>query len=85
MAIGALPKCQRRLINRIDELDRKLLALLVSNRREITVILGRELKVSRGTVSNRQTVTTRQIQGLLFAWHRSLGSWDEQSAKVICA
>ena len=37
----------------MDELDRKLLALLRANARESTVTLARKLKVSRGTVQNR--------------------------------
>ena len=37
----------------MDELDRRLLALLRHNARETVVVLARKLKVSRGTVQNR--------------------------------
>jgi DNA-binding Lrp family transcriptional regulator len=37
----------------MDELDRRLLALLRHNARESVVVLARKLKVSRGTVQNR--------------------------------
>jgi DNA-binding Lrp family transcriptional regulator len=37
----------------LDELDRRLLALLRHNARESVVVLARKLKVSRGTVQNR--------------------------------
>ena len=55
--------------NMMDELDRKLLALLRANARETAVILARKLKVSRGTVQNRiaRMVAERQIHGFTFA------------------
>jgi DNA-binding Lrp family transcriptional regulator len=37
----------------MDEIDRKLLALLRMNARETTVALAKKLKVTRGTVQNR--------------------------------
>src|ERR1700753_490125 len=37
----------------MDELDRRLLALLRHNARESVVVLARKLRVSRGTVQNR--------------------------------
>lgn len=37
----------------IDEIDRKLLALLRANAREPAITLARKLKISRGTVQNR--------------------------------
>jgi DNA-binding Lrp family transcriptional regulator len=49
----------------MDELDRKLLALLRANARESAVTLARRLKVSRGTVQNRiaRMLAERRIRG----------------------
>ncbi|HEY4076987.1 MAG TPA: Lrp/AsnC family transcriptional regulator [Rhizomicrobium sp.] len=49
----------------MDELDRKLLALLRANARESVVVLARRLKVSRGTVQNRiaRLLAERRILG----------------------
>src|SRR5437868_8469460 len=49
----------------MDELDRKLLALLRANARESAVTLARKLKVSRGTVQNRiaRMLAQRRIRG----------------------
>ncbi|HET7085999.1 MAG TPA: Lrp/AsnC family transcriptional regulator [Rhizomicrobium sp.] len=49
----------------MDELDRKLLALLRANGREPAVTLARKLKVSRGTVQNRidRMLKERRILG----------------------
>jgi DNA-binding Lrp family transcriptional regulator len=82
----------------MDELDRKLLALLRTNARETTVILARKLKVSRGTVQNRiaKMVAGRRIQSFTvrtapdFEESRvraimSIAIEGEQSAKVIRA
>ena len=82
----------------MDELDRKLLALLRTNARETTVILARKLKVSRGTVQNRiaKMVAERRIQSFTvrtapdFEESRvraimSIAIEGEQSAKVIRA
>jgi DNA-binding Lrp family transcriptional regulator len=48
--IGDLPEGHDRMI---DEIDRKLLALLRADAREPAITLARKLKVSRGTVQNR--------------------------------
>jgi DNA-binding Lrp family transcriptional regulator len=84
--------------NMMDELDRKLLALLRANARETTVILARKLKVSRGTVQNRiaKMVAERRIHGFTvrtapdFEENRvravmCIAVEGEQSAKVIRA
>ena len=49
----------------MDELDRRLLALLRHNARESVVVLARKLKVSRGTVQNRiaRMLAERHILG----------------------
>ena len=49
----------------MDELDRRLLALLRHNARESVVVLARKLKVSRGTVQNRiaKMLAERRILG----------------------
>ena len=49
----------------MDELDRRLLALLRHNARESVVVLARKLKVSRGTVQNRiaRMLADRRILG----------------------
>lgn len=81
----------------MDELDRKLLALLRSNARETAVILARKLKVSRGTVQNRiaKMVAERRIQGFTVRTApdeegrvravMSIAIEGEQSAKVVRA
>ena len=49
----------------MDELDRRLLALLRHNARETVVVLAKKLKVSRGTVQNRiaRMLADRRILG----------------------
>jgi DNA-binding Lrp family transcriptional regulator len=49
----------------MDDLDRRLLALLRHDARESVVVLARKLKVSRGTVQNRiaKMLTDRRILG----------------------
>jgi DNA-binding Lrp family transcriptional regulator len=66
----------------MDELDRKLLALLRSNARETTVILARKLKVSRGTVQNRiaRMVAERRIQGFTI---RTAPDFEESRVRAI--
>jgi DNA-binding Lrp family transcriptional regulator len=66
----------------MDELDRKLLALLRSNARETTVILARKLKVSRGTVQNRiaKMVAERRIQGFTI---RTAPDFEESRVRAI--
>jgi DNA-binding Lrp family transcriptional regulator len=66
----------------MDELDRKLLALLRSNARETTVILARKLKVSRGTVQNRiaKLVAERRIQGFTI---RTAPDFEESRVRAI--
>jgi DNA-binding Lrp family transcriptional regulator len=66
----------------MDELDRKLLALLRSNARETTVILARKLKVSRGTVQNRiaKMVVERRIQGFTI---RTSPDFEESRVRAI--
>jgi DNA-binding Lrp family transcriptional regulator len=66
----------------MDELDRKLLALLRSNARETTVILARKLKVSRGTVQNRiaKMMAERRIQGFTI---RTAPDFEESRVRAI--
>jgi DNA-binding Lrp family transcriptional regulator len=49
----------------MDEIDRKLLALLRANAREPAAALAKKLKVSRGTVQNRiaRMLSDRTIRG----------------------
>jgi DNA-binding Lrp family transcriptional regulator len=49
----------------MDEIDRKLLALLRTNAREPAAALAKKLKVSRGTVQNRiaRMLSARTIRG----------------------
>lgn len=49
----------------MDEIDRKLLALLRANAREPAAALAKKLKTSRGTVQNRiaRMLATRAIRG----------------------
>jgi len=49
----------------MDEIDRKLLALLRANAREPAATLAKKLKISRGTVQNRiaRMLTARAIRG----------------------
>jgi DNA-binding Lrp family transcriptional regulator len=82
----------------MDDLDRKLLALLRSNARETAVTLARKLKISRGTVQNRiaNMVAERRIQGFTIRTApdiqeiriraiMSIAIEGEQSSKVIRA
>jgi DNA-binding Lrp family transcriptional regulator len=66
----------------MDELDRKLLALLRTNARETTVILARKLKVSRGTVQNRiaKMMAERRIQGFTI---RTAPDFEESRVRAI--
>ncbi|HWM62119.1 MAG TPA: Lrp/AsnC family transcriptional regulator [Rhizomicrobium sp.] len=66
----------------MDELDRKLLALLRSNARETAVILACKLKVSRGTVQNRiaKMVAERRIQGFTI---RTAPDFEESRVRAI--
>jgi len=68
----------------MDELDRKLLALLRANARESTVVLARKLKVSRGTVQNRiaRMLEQRRIQG--FTVRTAPESEDRRVRAVMC-
>jgi DNA-binding Lrp family transcriptional regulator len=49
----------------MDEIDRKLLALLRANAREPAAALAKKLKISRGTVQNRvaRMLSARTIRG----------------------
>jgi DNA-binding Lrp family transcriptional regulator len=82
----------------MDDLDRKLLALLRVNAREPAAVLAKKLKVSRGTVQNRiaRMLSTRAIGGFTVRTTPELESGrvravmgiaieGEQSGKVIKA
>lgn len=68
----------------MDELDRRLLALLRANARESTVVLARKLKVSRGTVQNRiaRLLAQRLIQG--FTVRTAPESEDGRVKAIMC-
>lgn len=82
----------------MDELDRKLLALLRVNAREPAMTLARKLKVSRGTVQNRIARLLKERRILGFTVRTAPEAEDgrirammciaiegEQSAKVVRA
>lgn len=82
----------------IDEIDRKLLALLRANAREPAITLARKLKISRGTVQNRIAKLLKEGRILGFTVRTapdadhdrvrammSIAIEGEQSAKVIRA
>ncbi len=67
----------------MDELDRRLLALLRSNARESIVVLAKKLKVSRGKVQNRiaRLLAERRILGFTI---RSGSEREDRVRAVMC-
>ena len=66
----------------MDELDRRLLALLRHNARESVVVLARKLRVSRGTVQNRiaKMMTEKRILGFTV---RAAGDGEDRVRAVM--
>lgn len=61
----------------MDDLDRRLVALLRDNARTPTAVLAKQLKVSRGTVQNR--LDRLQAAGTLLGYTIRLGDTDDAS------
>ncbi len=59
----------------MDDLDRRLVALLRDNSRTPTAVLAKQLKVSRGTVQNR--LDRLQAAGTLLGYTIRLGDTDD--------
>ena len=59
----------------MDDLDRRLVALLRDNARTPTAVLAKQLKVSRGTVQNR--LDRLQAAGTLLGYTIRLGDSDD--------
>lgn len=59
----------------MDDLDRRLIALLRENARSPTAVLAKQLKVSRGTVQNR--LDRLQASGTLLGYTIRLGDFDD--------
>lgn len=59
----------------MDDLDRRLIALLRENARSPTAVLAKQLKVSRGTVQNR--LDRLQASGTLLGYTIRLGDSDD--------
>ena len=59
----------------MDDLDRRLVALLRDNARTPTAVLAKQLKVSRGTVQNR--LERLQAAGTLLGYTIRLGDTDD--------
>jgi DNA-binding Lrp family transcriptional regulator len=66
----------------VDELDRKLLALLRADSRTPAATLAAQLKVSRGTVQNR--ITRMQAQGVIQGFTiRTRPELDSQRVRAV--